>query len=56
MQDLHPQFHRLTRRLRPFAANFAAVAAWHTPDPLLQLVAAQPLRARSDSYAAPAKR
>jgi hypothetical protein len=36
-QDLYPALHRLSHRLRPFAANFAAAAAWQTLDPLLQL-------------------
>ena len=48
MHDLYPTLHRLSRRLRPFAANFAAAAAWQTLDPLLQLRSARSPREPGD--------
>ena len=37
----HPMFIRFARRLRPSAESFAAAAALHDPNLLLQLRAAQ---------------
>jgi hypothetical protein len=33
MSRQHPTLASLARRLRPSAANFAAVAAWQDPNP-----------------------
>jgi hypothetical protein len=48
MHELYPILHRLARWLGPFAANFAAAAAWQTPGPLLRQRAAELPRASRD--------